>query len=586
MYPKQIKYNRLIASFKFTHILLLFTIIISPVRAVESWPSEQEWVPVLNAYWDPILDPSDIRQGHIDIVTDQNGYGSYFSSSETSLFFRLALRKTPLKSTNNLQQMAWFVAIDADLDNLPDWDIMVGGISEALYAHYNQGSDTDPETINYQVDNPLATGDVRLVSGSYSVYPDLTYLDLQIPYTALTATGYNRNVNAETPVKLAFSTSTTESVAIKDALGPSATITGVLANSIITTIGDNNTEVLGFLYDTRDLNPSSDEGIWKRGETVSVSGFGWPVSGSSYFNSGIRNVRIINSDANTVWIGTITTTSTGEINDAATWIIDNYTVAGLYTIQVEDPTAPSIWHYYDTFTIIAPDISITKTASNDTVNSGDTLTYQISITNNGNTAGYISSVIDDLPQGFSYIQGSANGLTSTDPIINGQQLNWSGNWFINEAGQPGNSVILNFNSQAGTTRGLFTNNASTGGINFGIKSVTNTAPVYILAPLLTLYKTVSSPTTEPGEILTYTIIYTNTGDGPAGYIFILENIPDHSTYIEDSATGDNMTVTYSHDNGVTYDSDQTQTVTNLAFQRTLTLPAGQSGSISFQVIIK
>ncbi|MDZ7797054.1 MAG: hypothetical protein U5N56_08410 [Candidatus Marinimicrobia bacterium] len=47
-----------------------------------------------------------------------------------------------------------------------------------------------------------------------------------------------------------------------------------------------------------------------------------------------------------------------------------------------------------------------------------------------------------------------------------------------------------------------------------------------------------------------------------------------------------MSITYSHDGGINYDTDETPPVTNLSFQRTSVLTPGSEGSVSFKAIVK
>jgi uncharacterized repeat protein (TIGR01451 family) len=89
----------------------------------------------------------------------------------------------------------------------------------------------------------------------------------------------------------------------------------------------------------------------------------------------------------------------------------------------------------------------------------------------------------------------------------------------------------------------------------------------------------------PGEELTYTIIYSNIGDANATAVIILETIPDNTTYVTSSAAGSGITILYSHDDGSNYDTSETPPVTNLQFQRAAALTPGESGSVTFKVII-
>jgi len=100
---------------------------------------------------------------------------------------------------------------------------------------------------------------------------------------------------------------------------------------------------------------------------------------------------------------------------------------------------------------------------------------------------------------------------------------------------------------------------------------------------LVLDKSVDKNSAEPGETLSYTITYTNVGEGNANTIIILETIPTNSTYITDSAGGAGMTIQYSHDGGSNFDNSQAAPVTNISYSRSTPLLPGQNGSVTLQV---
>jgi uncharacterized repeat protein (TIGR01451 family) len=557
------------------------------VLALESWPLSSQWIPLLDKDWRYYTDPQDFAQGSIDIVPDANGEAAYYWSTPTSLFLRFALRGSPLKNPSELVQYAWHASFDVNGDYYPDWDIMVGGITEALYTFYNPGVDYDVEAQNYVVPpipkdgpSPIVSGEVRVVPAGYSIYPDMVYLDFQVPYTALQASGYSKNITYNTPFRMFYSSSTTESVDIKDAIGLSTTVEGAFANAQPVLPSGGN--VYGIIYDTRDPAPYSNQGIWYRGEIVTVNGLGWPPSTSTYYSGGVRNVRIVNSSNTVVWSGTVTTGTDGSFNNRSTWTIGNSTLPGIYTIKVEDPRYPSVYNSYDNFEIRAPAVQISKSVNLATVSSGSNVTYTVTITNNGNATANLTTVQDLLPTGFVYVNNSSSGLTIANPAIAGQQLTWSGTWPL----AAGNSTQLIFQAKSALSRGTFYNNVSVSGSNVAAQSTGNTAPVLVKAPELTLTKTVDKSNGPPGTELTYTINYANFGDDNTNYIIILETIPVNTTYVTGSASGTNTTVEYSHDNGVTYNSSQTPPVTHLKFSRTLTLTPSSNGSVSFKVQIK
>lgn len=57
----------------------------------------------------------------------------------------------------------------------------------------------------------------------------------------------------------------------------------------------------------------------------------------------------------------------------------------------------------------------------------------------------------------------------------------------------------------------------------------------------------------PGEEVIYTITFTNSGDRPAENLVVKNPIPEHMNYVGGSAAGENSVITYSVDNGQSFD---------------------------------
>ena len=75
------------------------------------------------------------------------------------------------------------------------------------------------------------------------------------------------------------------------------------------------------------------------------------------------------------------------------------------------------------------------------------------------------------------------------------------------------------------------NSVSVSGGNFDLKSTGASAEVLINGPGLSLVKSVDKSSAAPGDTITYTINYSNSGNGNATYVFILESIPDNTDYV-------------------------------------------------------
>lgn len=207
-----------------------------------------------------------------------------------------------------------------------------------------------------------------------------------------------------------------------------------------------------------------------------------------------------------------------------------YTPTG-YAAQSTGSTAP--------VTVIH--ISITKTANPATVVAGRNLTYTITMTTTSGTDLTVSQVADTLPAGFSYRAGTSSGLTTADPVIAGQVLTWGGAWTL----PAGGSLTLGFGATASSTPGTYDNVASFIPSGFGSLSTGNTATVTVQGqPHIELAKTVDKAHARPGEVLTYTVHYHNTGGSAAYNLVLIDTVPPNTTYVTGSMRSGSASSTY------------------------------------------
>lgn len=64
----------------------------------------------------------------------------------------------------------------------------------------------------------------------------------------------------------------------------------------------------------------------------------------------------------------------------------------------------------------------------------------------------------------------------------------------------------------------------------------------------------------PGDVVIYTIHYTNKRSEPAENFVITNPVPQHMVYLESSAEGENTNITFSIDGGNTYDIPDNLTI--------------------------
>ena len=66
----------------------------------------------------------------------------------------------------------------------------------------------------------------------------------------------------------------------------------------------------------------------------------------------------------------------------------------------------------------------------------------------------------------------------------------------------------------------------------------------------------------PGELIVFTVTYSNRGEEPAENVSITNPVPNNMDYVDGSASGDNTTITFSVDGGNSFDTPQNLTITD------------------------
>jgi len=217
----------------------------------------------------------------------------------------------------------------------------------------------------------------------------------------------------------------------------------------------------------------------------------------------------------------------GTYNNNAT-----YTPTG-YPVQSVGPTA--------TVTVIH--LGISKTANPTSVLEGRTVGYTITLSSTSGSAITVTQVTDTLPAGFTYKSGTTGGTlgVSADPSGTTGTITWNGSWNI----PAGGSRTLSFDTTATSTPGSYDNNASFTPTGYQALSTGNTATVVVVSnPQITLVKSVDKTDASPGDVLTYTVHYHNSGGSQATSLIILDPIPAYTSYVTGSQKVGNAASTY------------------------------------------
>jgi uncharacterized repeat protein (TIGR01451 family) len=192
------------------------------------------------------------------------------------------------------------------------------------------------------------------------------------------------------------------------------------------------------------------------------------------------------------------------------------------------------------FQPVVADLSITKTDSPDPVVPGGTLTYTITVTNNGPDTQTSASIADTFPAGF-------NGVLFTSSATGGATGNTaSGGTSINDTvTMPAGSTItytVTGTVASSTSQGTVLTNtatvtagAGTTELNTTNNSATATTTVGAAVADLSVVKTDSPDPVIAGNNLTYTIIVSNVGPSDAQSVSLSDAIPANTTFVSFAA---------------------------------------------------
>ncbi|HYM39449.1 MAG TPA: hypothetical protein VEY12_04790 [Thermoplasmata archaeon] len=168
-----------------------------------------------------------------------------------------------------------------------------------------------------------------------------------------------------------------------------------------------------------------------------------------------------------------------------------------------------------------PVVSVAKTVSATSAVPGQSLTYLIYFNNTGQGNAKWVWINDTLPNTVTYVSAS-----TAPSIVFGSMYGWL---FRNVA--PGSHNTLQVNVQVngnGTDGSVTTNTASLVYTDVHGDFAGSGASAVGFAyhrPAVTIVKTVSPAQAVPGQYLTYTIYYNNTGSVPAGTVSVVDTLP-------------------------------------------------------------
>ncbi|PER18948.1 cell surface protein [Bacillus cereus] len=213
-----------------------------------------------------------------------------------------------------------------------------------------------------------------------------------------------------------------------------------------------------------------------------------------------------------------------------------------------DPSKPAVMQMVASNTVQTTinnaSIAATKSADKQFANVNDIITYTTTLTNNGNTLASNVIFTDVIPNGTSFIANSVTVNGNTLPNVNPASgiaidpINPNANTLISFQVQvnsiPNPNPIPN---QSNTTYQYVVDpNLPPASAN----TLSNVITTQINNATIVATKSVNTPTAAIGDIVTYTIAVTNTGNTPASATVLTDGLGAGASFIQNSVTINNV----------------------------------------------
>jgi uncharacterized repeat protein (TIGR01451 family) len=227
--------------------------------------------------------------------------------------------------------------------------------------------------------------------------------------------------------------------------------------------------------------------------------------------------------------GTITVTVTVDA-----FTPDETVLTNLVMLNYDDTNGNPYPMESDTATVIvtAPIMSFSKEADVDYADPGDTITYWLNYSNDGTGLATDVTVVDTIPSDTTFVSSDPSYTSSSGDIFT---------WYVGDvsSGSSGTiSVVVQVD--AGTPDGTELTNYAT--LDYDDANgnpqpqLDDSTTTLVTAPVMTVAKSADVDFADPGDQITFTIFYENTGTGWATNVAVADTIPEHVSYISSDPT--------------------------------------------------
>ena len=251
------------------------------------------------------------------------------------------------------------------------------------------------------------------------------------------------------------------------------------------------------------------------------------------------------SNPNLTWTGNVSVGATVIVTYVVTVAdpdVGNHLLATSVTSSAPGSTCGSAAECANSVTVLIPGLAISTSANVATATPGDRVVFTITLVNTGQTP-YPDAVVNTVLTGVlddatfdGLIDASIGVATYTSP-----NLSWTGTLDVGDSATISYDVIVRNPDPGDRVMSATINTLAPGSTCPGTGAhPACTATVTVLVPSLTIGKSVSTPTTTPGGLVSYTIIITNSGQTPYVGVVIddsLQGVLSDATYNGDAAAG-------------------------------------------------
>jgi len=514
------------------NLLLTLVLVMLPTSA-QAWPADTSWNPLYYNGGNYVDDPEKDSATSRDIVGDATYPAASMYNDGTYIYFRQRLDEDPRdNSLTGLDPFGWGFLFDTDGDS-GDYEfmLMLDGIvnPESIYLAENtvktnlsdpsdkaetivwsQLLNSDPTSGNYRVLTPADPGGPTSSFGGDDDY----YLDYRMPYDVFKTT---LGLNDDSLIRLFIGSSNSAQTLTADlgTTGGTTTLNAGLSDEVLPNGELPSTGALSFVADlagTGDVtefypgaflylrvDDADQNGIPTLRETLTVT-----VSAPSGDSESITLTET-GIDSGIFTASLPTTVATANPGDGTLQVAPIEFITASYS-DAADADLDQFEVRSDTIKALpAADLSLSKTVDTSTPNEGDTLTFTVSLHNNGPSTATSIQVTDQLPAGVTYLSYSGSG--SYNPS--------TGIWSIAAlASGASASIDVAATVDAGTTLTSITNTAS---ITAHAQpdpvpgNDTASASIAVTGAELALTLTADSLTPTSGGDVVFTLSITNNG---------------------------------------------------------------------------